>query len=408
MSQLRVYINTFDDRNVYSGFVEYTNDTDESSLQRVSQKLDNNQFDVGVYKNTNFNLALKNDDGKFSEVGVTQSIFISKRIDSIVKITWQNAGSQAICGIAICGDAILGDEKIIFYGLLNDIATFQNIRDQKIKFSCQGLESIFQRVETNYSSLNGSDTISDIIYDLLNQTEITNLMTVSAGNISVGQDQVPDSIADLEESTVKEALDKLLEMSNSVIYVSVDDQTVYVKPRSPGATVDYIFYGQASNEGSENIIDIKNVKTGLNRTFNFWKWTDTTNTSKDQSSIDMYGVRKKEIDSSLFTNTTKIENILTDYKDEFANPKQELKLTSILDNNTVDLFLLDKVQIDYPTVFDPAPDSDLPLYGKAVYGTDKYPFGQWNLTIDSTKSYKILGRSVDLKNNLITFDLREI
>ena len=108
------------------------------------------------------------------------------------------------------------------------------------------------------------------------------------------------------------------------------------------------------------------------------------------------------------TNTTKRSNLLTDYKDEFKDPKQELTLTGILDYDTIQLFLLDRVNIDYPTVFEPAQGSDLPIYGVAVYGQDKYPLGQWNLTIDTTTNYKILGRSVDLKNNLITFTLREI
>ena len=124
-------------------------------------------------------------------------------------------------------------------------------------------------------------------------------MTVSAGNISVGQDQVPDSIAELEETTVKEALDLLLEASNSVVYVDVTDQTVYVKPRTAAASVSHTFYGQASDNGSESIVNIQNVRTGLNRTFNFWKWKDTTTTAKDTTSITNYGVRKKELDNDL-------------------------------------------------------------------------------------------------------------
>ncbi len=408
MSQVKVFINTFDANGSYSGFQEVTTDCDQSSLQKVSQKLDNSEYDVGVFKNTSFNLSLRNDHGKYSDTDVTQSIFISKRIDSIVKVTWNANDEDVLCGFAICGQAILGDDENIFYGLLNDITSSQNIDIQKIKFSCQGLESIFERVETNYSSLTASDNISDIIYDLLNQTEITDLMSVDAGNISCGIDQVPDSIATIEETTVKEALDELLEMSNSIMYVSVSDQTVYVKPRTEGVTTDYTFYGQASDNGIENIVDIKNVRTGLNRTFNFWKWSDTTITAKDSSSITINGVRKKDLSSDLFTDTTKRTNILTDYKDEFKLPKQELELTGILDYDTLELFLLDKVEIDYPTVFTAATGTTLPFYGTAIYGTDKYPIGQWNLTITTDDKYKILGRSIDLKKGIVNFNLRKI
>lgn len=408
MSQVKVFINTFDANGAYSGFTEVTNDTDESTLQKVSQKLDNDTYDVGVFKNTSFNLSLRNDHGKYSDTDVIQSIFLRKRIDSIVKVTWNANDADVICGFAICGQAVLGGDKNIFYGLLNDITSSQNINDQKIKFSCQGLESIFDRVETNYSSLTASDNISDIIFDLLNQAEITNLITVDALNISVGIDQVPDSIVDLEETTVKEALDELLLMSNSIMYIGVSDQTLYIRPRTEGATVDYTFYGQASDNGSENIVDIRSVRTGLNRTFNFWRWTDTAITSKDNSSINDNGVRKKDLNSDLFTDTTKRTNILSNYKDEFKLPKQEFLLTGILDYDTLELFLLDKVKVDYPTVLQAAPNANLPIYGQAVYGVDKYALGQWNLTISTADSFKILGRSIDLKKNVIEFTLRKI
>lgn len=408
MSQVRVFINTFDLLGNYSGFQEVTNDVDKNSIGTVRQRLDNSAYEVGVFKNTNLNLKLRNDHGKYSDPGVLQSIFVKKRIDSIVKVTWFANDDLPICGSAICGEAMLGDELNVFYGMLNDVASKQDIRDQKIKFSCQGMESLLDRVETNYGSLSGSDVVSDIIYDLLNQSAITALMTVDAGNISVGVDQIPDDITSLEGTTVKGALNKLLEISNSVMYVDVADQTVYVKPRTPGATLDYTFYGQASSIGSENIVDIKNVRTGLNKTFNYWVWKDTNIVSRDIQSVNDNGVRRREVDSKLFTGTTKRTNVLDNFRDEFKDPKQELELTGILDYDTIQLFLLDKVNIDYPTVFEPAQGSELPIYGTATYGEDKYPLGQWNLTIDTSTEWKVLGRSVDLKKGLIKYDLREI
>ena len=156
MSVVKVFINTFDLSGAYTGFQEVTDDADQSALRKVSQKLDNNTYDVGVFKNTNFELKLRNDHGKFSDPTVLQSIFVEKRIDSVVKVTWNANEESVICGVAICGQVTLGDDINIFYGLLNDITTSQNIRDQKIKFSCQGLESFFSRVETNYADQPGS------------------------------------------------------------------------------------------------------------------------------------------------------------------------------------------------------------------------------------------------------------
>lgn len=410
LSFVKVYVQAFDEDKNYTGsFTEITSDVDLSSIGKIKQSIDNQNFNVGVFKYTNLNLKVNNTSGKYSEPGNLRSIFINKRIDSIVKVTWcEEEEGGPICGIAICGNAVLGGEINVFYGLLNDIASSQDIADSILNFSVQGLESLFSRVATNYSSLSGSDTISDIIYDLLNQTSITDLMTVSALNISCSIDQVPDDITGLEETTVKEALDQLLEASNSILYVSLDDQTIYVTPRTPGGSVSFSFYGQSSDSGSENIVDIKGISTGLNRTFNFWKWRDTTLTSKDATSISTYGVRKKELDIDLITNTTKRNNILSDYKDEFYTPKQELKLTTILDYNTVELFFLDRVDVDYPAVFSPSEDGLIARYGTAVYGTNYYPYGSSSFSISTSTNYKVIGRSVDMKKNLVELELRGV
>lgn len=410
MNFIKISIQTFDSNLDYTGeFIDVTDDVDIRSVGKIKQKVDGSNFDVGIFRFTDFKFTLRNDHGKYSEPGVLQSIFTDKRIDSIVKVEWSQNEFGPICGIAICGEDTLGDDVSTFYGLLNDSSSTQNIRDNKITFSVQGLESIFNKVETNFSALSGTEVISDIIFDVLNQSGVTRLMTVDAGNISCDIDQVPDTIADLEETTIKEALDILLEASNSILYVTPDTQTVFVKARNPTASVVRTFYGQSSNVGSEDIVDLKKISQGINRTFNFLKWEDTTITSKDNSSIDIYGVRKKDIDNNLITDTTKRQNVLDAYKNEFAFPKRELMLTSILDYSTVELFFMDRIAIDYPTVFYPATLSDdIPRYGLGIYGQDKYPLGTWSLTITPETNFKIIGRTIDLKKGIVEFSIREI
>ena len=155
-------------------------------------------------------------------------------------------------------------------------------------------------------------------------------------------------------------------------------------------------------------MDINKISIGINRMFNFLKWTDTTITYKDNTSITTYGVRKKEIDNDLFTNTTKRENILEAYGVEFRTPKKELMLSTILDYETIELFMLDRVAIDYPTVFYPSSGDELPVYGIAVYGGDYYPYGTWSFTLSTSTNFKIIERAVDLKKKTVDFKLREI
>ena len=410
MNFVRIYIQTFNSALDYTGeFIEVTDDVDKSSLGNISQQIDNDEYDVGTFKYTDFKFTLRNNHGRYGDIGALQSIFTDKRTDSIVKVTWSNNHIGPVCGATICGNSYLTVEKNVFYGLLNDRGSKQNILDNKISFSVQGLESVFDTVETNFSSLTTASNISVNIYTLLNQTGITDLMTVDQANITCSIDQLPDSVAELEETTVKEALDKFLAGSNSILYVDIETLTVYVKPRTPTASVIYTFYGQASNEGSENIISLNSITSGLNNTFNSWKWKETTTVSKDSSSIVTYGVQKKEIENDLLTNTTKRQNVLDDYKDEFAFPKQQFKLGSILDHETVDLFFMDRVVVDYPTVLYPASiGDDLPLYGVSQYGIAQYPEAAWSITLDDTVNFKIMGRTMSLKTGSTSYELREI
>lgn len=410
MNYVKIYIQTFNSSLNYTGeFVEVTGDVNKSNLGSIKQKIDNDTYNVGTFKYTDFRFTLRNNHGKYGDVGTLQSMFTDKRTDSIVKVVWSNVDVGTICGAAVCGNSVLPVEKNVFYGLLNDRASKQNILDNRISFSVQGLESIFETVETNHASLSTSSNVSVNIYTLLNQTKITDLMTIDQSNISCGIDQLPDVLTELDETTVKEALDAFLESSNSILYVDVETQILYVKPRTPTASVIHTFYGQASDLGSENIISLKDITAGVNKTFNFWKWKDTTTTSKDISSVDIYGVQKKELELDLFTNTTKRQNILDDYKTEFAYPKQEITLESMLDYNTVDLFFMDRVVIDYPTVLYPAIiGGEIPIYNVSEYGVDYYPEEAWTITLDDTINFKIIGRVINLKSGKTSFELREI
>ena len=74
----------------------------------------------------------------------------------------------------------------------------------------------------------------------------------------------------------------------------------------------------------------------------------------------------------------------------------------------LDLKLLDKVAIDYPTLYFPADENALPLYGVAKFGVAKFPYGEWSLTFETTDNFKILGIETSLKKEEITFNLREV
>ena len=407
MSRFRAYINPTDDNGVFTGFVEVTEDVDFSSMGSISQQIDNDEYNVGLLRFNQFTLKLTNESGRYSDVGTAETIFKKRRGGSRFRLTWEKADDDTQCGIAICGSSYISPEITVFEGVINDEATRLNIVDQKVQFTILTIDSVFKSVATNFASLSNGNLFSAALLTVLNQTEITKYLTVSAGNINVGLDLAIDTVADFENTTVKEALDDLLFASNSVLYI--EGTTVIIRSRDADATSSHTFIGQASNNGIENIIDISDVSSGQNNLFNFWTWADTTLKAENGTSIADNGLRKKEISFDMITNTGKRQSILDEQRDEYGERKQELKLTTTLTYETLALMFLNKVNVDYPTVYAPANIGDLlPYYGLAVYGAAIYPIGQFSLTIDVLTDFKILGIVLNTKQQTIEFKLREI
>lgn len=406
MSYFRVYINPKDDFGNFTGYQEVTSDVDQSSISKISRKLDNNEYDVGVLKYNSFNLSLRNEHGKYSDVSTVQSIFRDKRGGSKIKVNWQIQDYQSICGIAISGKAKITPEVTVFEGILSDDSTRLSIDNQKISFTAISFESIFDEVETPYSSLANGDLFSEALLTVLNQSQITSILTVSASNINVDLDIAIDDVSDLENTTVKEALDSILFASNSVLYIK--NSTVYISSRDGQGSSLKTFYGQASNNGIEDIVKISDVSTGRNRVFNLFTWKDTALVSKNSTSIDQNGVRKKEVDFPLITNSSKKQSILDQLKTEFSELKQEMKVSVTMTYESLAIDILSVIKIDYPTVLYPTTiGATVPIYGVSKYGQAYYPTGSYGMTILTSQSFKVLGIEIDTKNQILTFEIKE-
>jgi len=409
LSYFSVFLNPKDDLGAFTGYIDITEDVVWKSFSSFTQKLDSNDYDTGVFKHNALDLKLHNQHGKYSDVNTIDSVFRNRRGGSKVRISWRVQQREVACGSLPCGtgSAHVGPTINIFDGILNDDATTLDIDDQQINFKVLSGDSLFREVETNYSSLNIGDLSSTVIYTILNQTEITKHLTVSAGNISCGLDLSMDIVTPFENQTVKQTLDEVLFGSNSVLWVR--DQTVYVKPRTGGATSQKTFYGQASNNGIEDVQKMSNISAGRNNVFNFWTWKDTTLVKSDATSIGKNGLRKKEMNIDHLTNTTKRNLLLEDQKTTFADIKQEFDLTTPINYETLALTFLDKVNVDYPSpVSAPRPGVEIPIYGLAIYGTAIYPRTETSITIPVSTNFKIMGMKINRSNQSITFKLKEM
>lgn len=400
----RVYINPFDESGNYSDYIEVTDDLKKGGIGSINQDLDNTEYDIGVYRVSNFNIVLRNDHGHYSDVGEIQTIFHYKRSESLIKITWEIEEDGPLLGTAESGSGFMSEEKTMFIGLLNDESLSMDLEDQDIKFTCLGRETLFKSTVVPFGTISNGQLFSVVLYNLLNQTRITNLLTVDLANIVCGLDQTIDSISSLQNKTVQEGLNKLLLASNSVLTIKND--TIYISARAPSAAVKLTLYGQGSTSGPENIMKFSDIKNGLNRTFNYFTWKSTALLAEDVSSTGLYGARKKELDFEFVTDNTKRGNILQNLLDEFTNPKQEFTIETPVSYDSIVGDLLDKVVVDYPRVY--FSNVNLPICGSAICGEAVLPKVLWSFMIPTTDYYKIIGKSINPTDAIIRFKLRKI
>lgn len=407
MARFRVYIKPFDtDGNYLSDYVEITSDV--AALGNPKRGIDNTEFDVGVFKSSGFNLTLRNDHGRYSEVTELKSIFRYTRKNSLIKITWDIRNYDLICGFFAAGGEPIGYESTVFEGLISEVTSTSDIGAQQATFAVLGFESLLNEMEVPFSSIANGDLLSEILLALLDQAPFNALVTVSSTNINPGYDCVANDVSGFENKTVGAVLKDTLLAANSVLYIK--SGTVYVTARDATPTVQKHFYGQASRN-VENIINIPKFRDGLNRVFNYWTWKDTTLRSRDTSSIERYDVQAKELELSLIdaTATAVIQDILDTNKTEFSGPKIELELETPIAYDVLDLNILDRVDIDYPTIYLSFDGNPLPRYGMETYdGTARYPYEQWSLTLDTSTNFKIMSRVVNISKQTVTFGLREI
>lgn len=168
------------------------------------------------------------------------------------------------------------------------------------------------------------------------------------------------------------------------------------------------FYGQGSENGIEDVQSLDSIRNGVNKTFNNWNWKDTALNSNDATSITKYGTRTKELDAETTTTTTPRDTILDLLKDEYKLPRQEFLMTVPITYTNLELKITDIVRVDYPIVYRPVAGNNIPIYGVAIYGEARYPEGDFSFSIDSTTDQVILGRKINIKNQTITFKLREV
>lgn len=420
MNRFRAYIKPFDGGGAYQAdWTEVTDDVDWTSIGRLSQQLDNSEYDIGIFRNASVGVVLRNEAGLYSDVDEPRSIFLFKRANSLFKITRSTMPEGPYCGNVVCGSFNTSVETELFIGMITDEDVKLNVNDSTIKLTVLGLESIYSQIVYPAGADGGlvEPKAANLIAVLLNAEEALELLSVptqppfgssSTTGLAVGYNATISDFSTFENQDIKTVLNQLLQVSNSVIVV--EGSALTVRARTPGSSVVATFRGQGTVDGVENIIDISEFRGGLQRVVNAVTFTADSGdvTVGSALSQERYGLRRKELDFPFIGTDAQRSAVGLALLAEFAAPKRELEIVVPLDYTTQEIVVLDRVSVDYPRVYYPIAGSVLPICGVAVCGSAVLPAARWDLTINSSTSWKVMRKQIKLQDGTVGLALREI
>lgn len=401
-----------------SSFTDISEYVTYQGFAPLKQNLDNTELEIGIFRHDNFDIEFDNSNGLFSKPGSPGTLFKYTRSNSILRIIWEINPEPRPLAFHPADSGFCSPLYLIGDFLLQDIPAKGTATKQTVRFKALGYSNLIDRLQVPYASISNGDSLESIIYDCLNQTAFTDLVTLDASNIDLDYNPTIDdkTAGDLENKTVSEAFKVLLKYANAVLYIEkadLDDPaskpTVKVVPRTPEASPSFTFVGPGSYNNIENIIDILDDNGGENKIINFVSVPETSFSDSDSTSITKYGTRKVEISFKPITDQTKNETACSNIVDEFRNPLREMQVVVPMNYETLDLIQLKRVNFDYPirVIADESGESSLPIFDIAEFGD---PFGTeiYDFVIDEETEFKVLGRQVDIIREQIKFYIKEI
>ncbi len=384
-------------KDTYGTIQDITKDIDiedfvrDGGISAINKEVDNGDFDFGVFVFDSLNLKCINFNGKFADPNDSRSIFKYSRDKAKVTINYFN-------GISNTPDAS-------FKGLIDDRATKLNFKSSAIRFKLLSNDSIINRVKVPAGVVQNGSLISTSIKIILQLPEILAVLNYDEANINVLNDYVIDVGSELENISIKKALDLMLAASNSVMTVDKDTDDIFIRSREFNSGTVKDFFGDGDLLGRENIIDIKNHNTGLQRAFNTIRVGNAV--ESNLGLIEINGDNGKEFELPFITNILTEIQIAKDLLAYWSVPKIELELVATT-NETKGLKFFDLVSVDYPYRVVPFKDSKLPIYGTSKYGTAVYPHIYGNLKIRPSVAFKVVGMREIPSTFLTSVKLRQV
>jgi hypothetical protein len=389
ISTYQIFITPLKTNTTYGDQVEVTDYVIAGGVGKIKQSIDSGNFDIGIYTVADLNIKLVNYDGRFNDETDSASMFYFTRDRAKVQVKYIDEAS----GI-----------NVVFNGLINDEATTQDFEKDEIKFRVLSLDSIFRKIKVPGGLINNGNTSIEAFTALLNRPSITNVLGFDAGKIAVGTNSIIDDVTSFSQKDSRVVLESLLNASGSVFYID-DTGDMVVSTRDVSVVSDLELFGGGDPLQRDNITQIKNFNTGLQRTFN----TITVNgtTSSDDDFAERYGAGIKSYTFEFITTSSTNTAIADFFSGAFKVPKAELEVV-VKTDIAKDAAILDPVSISFEKRHKGFNGNKIPLAGASVAGTDVAPFIVGGTKITNNKNWKIIGINIDTKTFLTTLRLREV
>lgn len=358
--QYRVYIQPKINATTYGTEIEVS-DLIAASSSSITRSVDSQDFDIGIYSLSEMDVVADNSSGYFNDQTDTRSLFTFSRDLAKVRMTFYNNGV----------------ETSSFRGLISDDATSNDLETNLITLKVLSRDSIFNRVNIPAGLISSGTTAKNALISVLSISSIAAILNVVIGNINPANPSITvDDGTQLDNQPAKSVVEQLLFAMNSLITIDNTD-TVYVKDRTEDTAHSVLYlYGRYSSKGSENISRLQGFNTGLQRLFNSVAILNTNGgvlaEAHNQTSVDTYGTRQKQLQFSWVTNSTNAQNIVNSIRDTFAFPKYECQVTVPIDV-TAGIDLLKRVSVDFPLQVTPQPGKRLPIIGITQIGDANFP-----------------------------------
>ncbi len=378
----------------YGDTVDVTQDIDLTdfiqNIGSLRREIDNGDYDIGIFTFGDITITAINQSRRFNSPRDAKSIFKFRRDRCRVDIKFFDDE---------------GNETTTFRGLINDDATRIDFERNNVRFRVLSVDSIFRQVNVPSGSIVDGDLFSTAINRILNLPEITATLSYDPANVQVDLDLQIDVGEVFSSISTKDALDMLMLVSNSILYVDKEN-VVRVHSRRENAQ-RFDFYGPSDLFGRpENILRVRNYNTGVQRALSSIRINEDTIVENPEWQEE-YGFREKEITIDFINDSEKEEEIANRLIRDFSVPKPELEIT-VLSTDVVGVELLDLVSISYDYRYTPSDDDErLPMWGQVQWGEFRWPAASGSFKILPKEKWKVISINEDLQRFRTRLKLRQ-